>query len=294
MSSPLRVSIVTPSYNQGRYLGETMESVLKQEYAGLEYIVVDGGSTDESPEIIRRHVDRLAYSCSEPDAGQYDAINKGFLRSSGEVMGWLNSDDKHTPWALSVVAEIFETFPEVEWLTSLYPLRWDARGRAVRCSQRTGFSRAAYLDGENLPTGSWYAQGWLQQESTFWRRSLWERAGGKIDTQWKIAADFELWMRFFQHAELYGVDTPLAGFRRHGDQKTSHQPDLYNSECVQILAANGGSIPGFLRRSLRAAAARSCPESVRPLAAQLGLLHSCRLCLRKRDESGWQLVSSLH
>src|SRR3569832_204801 len=98
MSSPLRVSIVTPSYNQGRYLDETMESVLKQEYAGLEYIVVDGGSKDESPEIIRRHVDRLAYWCSEPDAGQYDAINKGFLQSSGEVMGWLNSDDKHTPW----------------------------------------------------------------------------------------------------------------------------------------------------------------------------------------------------
>ncbi len=290
----LRVSIVTPSFNQGRFLDETIRSVLTQEYDKLEYIVIDGGSSDDSPAILRRYGNRLAYWCSEPDGGQYDAINKGFALTSGEVMGWLNSDDKHTPWTLSVVAEIFETFPEVEWLTSLYPLRWDARGRAVRCSQRAGFSRDSFLAGENLPTGSWYAPGWLQQESTFWRRSLWERTGGKIDTQWKIAADFELWARFFKHAELYAVDTPLAGFRQHGDQKTSHQRDFYQQETLQILAENGGRVPGFIRSSLRTAAARSCPELLRPMAAGLGLLHPCRLCLRKRDETGWQLVSSLH
>ena len=162
---------------------ETLCSVLDQGYPQLEYLVMDGGSTDASAEVLRRYGDRLAYWCSEPDGGQYDAINKGFARSTGEVMGWLNSDDKHTPWTLSIVAEIFETFPEIEWLTTQFPLRWDARGRAVRCSRRDGFSRAAYMAGENLPTGAWYAPGWLQQESTFWRRSLWERAGGKIDTR---------------------------------------------------------------------------------------------------------------
>lgn len=273
---------------------ETLQSVLGQNSSQLEYIVIDGGSTDESRAILQRYGNRLAYWCSEPDAGQYDAINKGFARSTGEVMGWLNSDDKHTPWTLSIVAEIFETFPEIEWLTTLYPLRWDGRGRAVRCSQRSGFSRAAYLAGENLPTGKWYAPGWLQQESTFWRRSLWERAGGRIDTSWKIAADFELWQRFFQHAELYAVDTPLGGFRQHGDQKTNQLKNEYQREAMEILRSGGGVTPGYIMSSLRSAAARLCPESLRPLAANLGLLHPCKLCLRRKDESGWRIASEWH
>jgi glycosyltransferase involved in cell wall biosynthesis len=292
--SALRISLVTPSYNQGRFLEETVHSVLEQNFAGLEYIVIDGGSTDQSREIIQRHGDRLAYWCSEPDAGQYDAINKGFARSTGEVMGWLNSDDKHTPWTLSIVAEIFQAFPEIEWLTTLFPLRWDIRGRAVRCSQRHGFSRSAYMAGENLPIGKWFAPGWLQQESTFWRRSLWERAGGRIDTGWKVAADFELWQRFFQHAELYAVDTPLAGFRQHGDQKTNQLKNEYQREAMDILRGAGGVTPGYLKSSLRSAAARLCPEVLRPLAAQLGLLHPCKLCLRRKDESGWRITSELH
>lgn len=291
---PLTVSIVTPSFNQGRFLDETIQSVLGPGLAGLQYVVIDGGSTDDSPAILRRYGNRLAYWCSEPDGGQYDAINKGFALTTGEVMGWLNSDDMYTPWALSIVAEIFETFPEVEWLTTLFPLRWDARGRAVRCSRRDGFSHAAFLLGENLPVGQWYAPGWLQQESTFWRRSLWERSGGKLDTRWEIAADFDLWRRFFQHAELYAVDTPLAGFRQHGDQKTGHSKEQYQREARQILSEAGGKLPSVVRTSLRAAGARYCPAFLQPLAAQASLLHSCKLCLRKRDESGWNLVNAWH
>ncbi|MDR3400928.1 MAG: glycosyltransferase family 2 protein [Chthoniobacter sp.] len=294
MKAALPISIVTPSFNQGHFLEETVVSVLDQNYPDLEYVVIDGGSTDNSPEVLRRYKDRLAHWCSEPDGGQYHAINKGFAQTKGEVMGWLNSDDKHTPWALSIVGEIFETFPEVEWLTTQYPLRWDKWGRAVRCSRRDGFSRAACLAGENLPTGAWYAPGWLQQESTFWRRSLWERAGGKIDTQWKIAADFELWLRFFQHAELYAVDTPLAGFRQHGDQKTNQLKNEYQREATQILREGGGVTPGYFRSSLRSAAARHCPDFLRPLAAGCGLLHPCKLCLRRRDETGWRITPALH
>jgi glycosyltransferase involved in cell wall biosynthesis len=290
----LRISIVTPSYNQGYFLSDTLQSILEQEWPELEYVAIDGGSVDGSAEVLRQAESRLAYWCSEPDGGQYDAINKGFARTSGEVMGWLNSDDKHLPWTLSVVAEIFETHPEIEWLTSLFPLRWDVRGRAVRCSQRAGFSKAAFLAGENLPTGMWYSPGWLQQESTFWRRSLWERAGGQLNTRWKLAADFDLWMRFFQHAELYAVDTPLAGFRQHGDQKSALQKDTYQREAAQILSEAGGRVPSYMRSSLRALAAKNCPETLRPLATRCGLLHSCRLVLRKRDETGWRIVSSLH
>jgi len=291
---PLRLSIVTPSFNQGRFLGEAIQSVLAQRVAELELAVIDGGSTDDSPAILERYRAQLVYACSEPDAGQYDAINKGFARTTGEIMGWLNSDDKYTPWALSIVAEIFETFPQIEWLTTLFPMRWDARGRVVRCSARTGFSRAGFMTGETLPTGRWYAPGWLQQESTFWRRTLWERAGGQLDTRWKIAADFELWMRFHQHAELYAVDTPLGGFRQHGDQRTTRQREEYQREAREILEAAGGSLPGYWRSSIRSAAARLCPESLRPIAAKLGLLHPCKLCLRKRDETGWRIVPSWH
>src|SRR5215212_7784658 len=117
--APPRISIVTPSFNQGRFLRETMQSVLGQGYPNLEYVVIDGGSTDESVDIIRGHEQQLAAWVSEKDAGQYDAINKGFARTSGEVMAWLNSDDKYTPWALPVVGEIFAQLPEVKWLTTL-------------------------------------------------------------------------------------------------------------------------------------------------------------------------------
>jgi glycosyltransferase involved in cell wall biosynthesis len=294
VKEPLRISIVTPSFNQGDFVEEALRSILDQGYPQLEYLVLDGGSTDASAEVLRRYGDRLAYWCSEPDGGQYDAINRGFARSTGEVMGWLNSDDMHTPWTLSIVGEIFATFPEIKWLTTQFPLRWDARGRVVRCSRRDGFSRPAYMAGENLPTGDWYAPGWLQQESTFWRRSLWERVGGKLDTRWKIAADFELWLRFFQHAELYAVDTPLAGFRQHGDQKTNQLKNEYQREAAQILRDGGGGTPGYLRSSLRSAAARHCPDFLRPLAAGCGLLYPCKLCLRRRDESGWRIASELH
>lgn len=291
---PLRISIVTPSYNQGSFLEATVRSVLGQGIPELEYAVLDGGSTDGSREILKQYGDRLAFWCSEPDGGQYHAVNSGFARSTGEILGWLNSDDMYLPGALSVVGEIFERYPEVEWLTTLYPLRWDATGRVVRCSARSGFSRASFLAGENLPTGRWYSPGWLQQESTFWRRSLWERAGAQLDTRWKIAADFELWQRFHQYAELYAVDAPLGGFRQHGDQKTSRQRQEYQREAAEILAVGGGRTPGYWRSSLRSAAARLCPETLRPFAASLGLLHPCKLCLRKRDETGWNLVSTWH
>ena len=119
---PLTISIVTPSYNQGQFLEETLQSVVRQDVASLQYIVMDGGSSDGSPGILRRYENRLAFWASEKDGGQYDAINKGFALSNGGVMGWLNSDDKYTPWGLSIVAEIFEAFPEIEWLTTMYPL----------------------------------------------------------------------------------------------------------------------------------------------------------------------------
>ena len=142
------IVIVTPSFNQAAFLETAMRSVLDQDYPALEYFVADGGSTDGSVEIIRRHESRLAGVVSERDGGQYAAVANGFERTKGEILGWLNSDDAIVPGALSVVGEIFAQFSQIDWLTTTRPLFWDARGRCVRCEALAGsavrdFSRAS-------------------------------------------------------------------------------------------------------------------------------------------------------
>jgi glycosyltransferase involved in cell wall biosynthesis len=285
-----RISIVTPSFNQGRFLDETIRSVLDQGYPDLEYFVLDGGSSDESVGVINRYADRLAGWVSEKDKGQYDAVNKGLARCTGEVMAWLNSDDKYTPWALSVVGEIFAQFPQVQWLTSLFPLHWDSAGRAVNCKQVDGFSRRAFYRGENVPrTGApgGLVTHFIQQESTFWRRSLWEKAGGRIDASLPLAGDTELWAKFYQHADLYGVATPLGGFRMHGDQKTSHRMLAYIEESMTVLQRNGGRPYTAGEAAARRIACRVLPDR---LKKRLGLKDRVKVCLHRGGK--WMLAET--
>lgn len=238
-----RFTVVTPSFNQAAFLEETIRSVLDQNYPNLEYIVVDGGSTDGSVEIIRKYSARLAWWVSEPDGGQYEAINKGFTRATGDVLAWVNSDDKYLPWTFSVVADVMTRLPQVEWLTSLFHLFWDQDGRAVRCEAHPGFSRKLVLRGGTLPGCGWPAWAFIQQESTFWRRSLWERAGARLDTAYTLAADYDLWMRFAQLAEVYSVQVPLAGFRQHPDQKTAGNMQEYVRQARASFLRHGGRPP---------------------------------------------------
>lgn len=242
-----RICIVTPSFNQARFLEETLRSVLDQNYPNLEYVVVDGGSRDGSVDIIRKYEQRLKWWVSEPDQGHYDALNKGFVHTSGEIMAWINSDDKYLPWTFSVVADVMNAFPQIEWLTSRFHLFWDEQGRAVRCEEHRGFSRRQIRCGGTLPGSGWPAWGFLQQEATFWRRSLWERAGGRLNQAYSLAGDFELWMRFAAQAELYCADVPLAGFRQHPSQQTAQHMQEYVRQAQQAFRASGGEPPGPLK-----------------------------------------------
>ncbi|NJO85210.1 MAG: glycosyltransferase [Blastochloris sp.] len=166
-----RISIVMPSYNQAQYLEIALRSVLEQQYPALDLIVIDGGSTDGSVEVLRQHADQLAYWVSEKDSGQADAINKGFARATGEVMAWLNSDDVYLPGALHAVGEIFARWPQVEWLTG-WDMNIDERGMITTARRGTPKIRSLIRRG-------WYhgrGLGFIRQESTFWRRSLWEKS----------------------------------------------------------------------------------------------------------------------
>lgn len=246
-----KISIVTPSFNQAEYLDDTIRSVLDQGYPNLEYLIIDGGSTDRSVEIIRHYEKQLAFWTSEPDNGQYHAINKGFSRSTGEIMLWLNSDDRLLPGSLLTIAEIFSIYPEIQWLTSSLPVIWNRNGQAIDCMNAGGFCRESFFRGVHLPGGDWYSTYTIQQESTCWRRSLWDLSGATIDDTLHYAGDFELWMRFFRHANLYSVRSLIGGFRKHGNQKTGNGMDLYRDEALSCLKTSGartyGCIQGYAR-----------------------------------------------
>ena len=206
------VSIVTPSYNQGRYLGATLESVLGQRYPRIEYVVQDGGSTDESVEVIRRHADRLASWESGPDGGHGDGLNRGFARASGEIMGWLNSDDLLLPGAVEAAVRAFED---------------DASLDVV-------YGHRLFVDEAGSEVGRWILprhsddalvwRDYIPQETMFWRRSIWERAGGRIDETLDFAVDWDLVLRFWRAgARFQRLDRLMGGFRTHSSQKSLAQ-----------------------------------------------------------------------
>lgn len=285
------ISVVTPSFNQAQFLEAAILSVLNQDYPNIEYVIVDGGSNDGSVDIIRKYESRLAWWTSQRDKGMYDALNKGFAHTTGEIMAWLNSDDKYTPWAFQVVGDIFSSLSEVEWLTTLCPLAWDEKGQAIKCVHSSGFNRKAFYKGINLPGIGWYAHSWIQQESTFWRRSLWEHAGGNIDSSIKLAADFELWARFWKYADLYGVDTPLAGFRVHENQKIAFHIAEYLEEASAILKKYGGRPYGKAETTLRRCASKFLPTLNTILLERLGVAYAAKTVVHKWREEGWIITT---
>lgn len=223
------VSIVTPSYNQARFLEAAMESVFAQSYPRVEYIVIDGGSTDGSVEIIKKHSDKLAYWVSEPDRGQTDAINKGFARASGDILAWLNSDDTYEPHALAQAVAALQENPQAGMVYGDANFI-DERGRVI------GRFPAAQTDYRRLRRG--YVH--IPQQAAFWRASHWRQAG-PLDLNLYFAMDYDLWVKLAKISELRYHPRIWANFRLHSGSKTIVDDDRCWPEMIHIHRRDGGS-----------------------------------------------------
>ncbi|HEX4343205.1 MAG TPA: glycosyltransferase family 2 protein, partial [Verrucomicrobiae bacterium] len=222
-----RISIVTPSYNQAQYIGWTVRSVLHQRYPNLEYILMDGGSTDGTQRVLEPYADRFAHYSSEKDNGQSDAVARGFARSTGQIMAYLNSDDMLAPGALQFVADFFAQHPKVDAIYS------------HRCTVDDKNKAISYWI---LPTHSSYLmKRWdlIPQETCFWRRSLFEKCGN-IDPQFRFALDYDLFLRYMMVGRFVRVNRFLGAFRYHSTAKTATLlHDVGQSEIRKVREKHG-------------------------------------------------------
>lgn len=217
-------TIITPSYQQAAFLPETLASVLGQAGITLEYLVIDGGSTDGSAEIIRAHADRLAWWVSERDGGQPHAINKGLARATGDIVGFINSDDAYEPGALAAVAEVFARYPEADWVAGgvLNGASREQLGKPFTPGPTTFLQSLGRLDQR------------MHQPGMFWRRRLFERLGG-FDEGLQFGFDHEFWCRCLAAGvEPVLIERPLAFFRRHGESKTESRRDRFEAESWEV------------------------------------------------------------
>ena len=222
------VSIVTPSFDQARYLEATIQSVLSQDYPRLEYMVVDGGSTDGSVEIIKKYSDKLAWWTSEKDEGQTDAINKGFAHAKGDILAWLNSDDTYQPGAIASAVKFLQGHPEVGLV----------------------YGDANFINEEDLIIGKFGSaqtdlrrlrQGYVHipQQASFFQRALWN-AVGPLDSSFYFAMDYDLWVRIASRSQIRYFPQTWANFRLHTRGKTILADDRCWPEMIRVHYRDGG------------------------------------------------------
>ena len=228
MDRPL-ISIVTPSYNQAPFLEQTIQSVLGQDYPRLEYILVDGGSSDGSVDIIKKYSNKLAWWVSEPDRGQTDAINKGFAHAHGEILAWINSDDTYEAGAVSAAMEVMQGRPEIGLV----------------------YGNANFIDGSGRVTGRFPAaqtnytrlrRGYVHipQQAAFFRADLWKKVG-PLDPSFFFAMDYDLWVRLARLAPVLYMPRLWANFRLHTLGKTFASDDRCWPEMIRVHRRDGGS-----------------------------------------------------
>ncbi|MGB4205296.1 MAG: glycosyltransferase family 2 protein [Bacteroidales bacterium] len=254
------ISVITPSFNQSQFIAETIESVLTQQgdfY--IDYIIIDGASTDNSQDIITHYEKLLKDNChietinglkffihkdgfkynqckgisyrwiSETDRGHGDALNKGFSLSIGDIMCWLNSDDIFLNNSFSTITEIYSQFDDVKWTTAINLI-------ITKDGQRHGMTYLGRFNYKNIYSFLTNDYEFIQQEVTFWRRELWEKAGGKINTQYKFMVDGELWCRFFLYENIYHINRELGAYRLHGSNRAHKNMAEVKSEMKTAIS----------------------------------------------------------
>ena len=246
MSDLPLVSIITPSFNQARFLDESIQSVLSQDYPHLEYIIVDGASTDGSVEIIRHYASQLSWWVSAPDQGQTDAINKGFAHANGEILAWINSDDTYLPGTVSEAVKFLIAHPEAALVYANANLI-DEQGSVLGRFPAQQTSLTKLLHGSvHIP----------QQTTFFWAR-LWRKVG-PLDPTFQFAMDYDLWVRLAKLAPLVYTPQLWANFRLHGEGKSETLDNRCYPEMIQVYRREGGgriswlAVRWFFRRILYA------------------------------------------
>lgn len=245
------ISIAVPSFRQGHFIERTLVSVLNQQYPSLELVVQDAGSQDETVEVLKRHEASLLRWASEPDDGQGDAINRGFVDTTGEIMAYLNSDDVLLPGALAYVARFFADHPDVDVL-------YGDRIIIDENDEQVGLWVLPDHEDETLTLVDY-----VPQETLFWRRSAWEQAGGQIDPSLGFAIDWDLLLRLRESgAKIVHVRRFLGAFRVHEAQKTATEDALCTVECAHLRERVHGravsieeayvGVQPYLRRHARA------------------------------------------
>lgn len=224
-----RVSIVTPSFNQGQYIEATIRSVLLQGYPNLEYIVIDGGSTDNSVEIIRRYEPWLTCWVSEKDRGQAHAINKGLAKATGQIFGWLNSDDIFFPNAIHQMVKLYTQYPSnVAWVGGCQ--RINPLGRVLSTVLPKN------LDRDGL--ANWFYQGFFYQPSCFFSSQAWEQVGG-LDESFHYAMDLDLWLKLAAIGEFVSTPHIISAATIHNDAKTQSRQREMHAETALVQLKHG-------------------------------------------------------
>jgi glycosyltransferase involved in cell wall biosynthesis len=227
-STPL-VSIITPSYNQADFLEDTIKSVVEQDYPNIEYIIIDGGSTDGSQEIIKKYADQISFWISEPDQGQTDAINKGFSKAKGEIFAWINSDDTYLPDAINQAVDSLKTNPDIGMIY----------GDANLINEKNeviGKFPARQTDYKRLRRG--YVH--IPQQASFFRSGLWKQVG-PLDPTFYFAMDYDLWIRLAKISQLKYTPQLWANFRIHSTGKSVISDDRCWPEMLHVHFREGGS-----------------------------------------------------